>query len=271
MRRLRFAAVALAASVALTGCGGDQFTAAGATSGDGGGDGGIASADGGADASLATFCAQSTGHVFCDDFDRNSSDVKGAWDVVVSTGVASIVLDPSRARSAPNALFVSTKAGSQSNTSGGLQKNVGRARDYHAAFDLYVDSYADPSGQLLAFVMALDFGSSLSLSLGMQSPSAALVLESDGNGSYKSHALSRGFSPSQWVHVKVDVVLPSIASPSGSVRVSLDGASVLDDHLNVSGGATLGDAKLNVGVFPVSGTTPSPWGFRFDNVLLDHP
>ena len=276
MRRLAsraFRAAALAAlAVGISGatllagaCGGEKFTAS-AQAGDGGG-----LVDGASDAAQSpTFCAQNTGHFFCDDFDRDVGDVKGPWDVIISAGGAAATLDPSQARSAPNALFTSTKPGPQSGSAAGLQKLVGRARDYHATFDIYVDSYGDPSGQIFAFVLSLDFGQNLTLSLGMQSPTSAVVLESSGGANGRVHPLSKGFSSGQWVRVKLDVVLPSGSNPNGSLKVALDGVSVVDDHLNLTSGATLGDAKLGVGLFPGGGTTTSAWGFRFDNVLLDH-
>lgn len=256
------------------GCGGEKFTSATPVSGD---DGGIeaGAADGAGDAALGYCEANASKHFFCDDWDSRT-DPKGLWDAVGAGGSGSVLVDGTQSRSVPSSFVAKTiKTGSTDGTVAVLQKKLGRLKDFHVAFELFVEQYGSdqrPADKNPAVIANLALGSAVNFSFAIESPLSATFSETVTNDAGTPVSYPRqisGFETGKWVRVLIDLTPPTAVGGQGNVHITIDGTVVLNDHLNTP--PLVGpDGTFVLGVLFAPGeTAPNLWTIHFDNLTID--
>jgi hypothetical protein len=125
-----------------------------------------------------------------------------------------------------------------------------------------------PNNVRVASIFSADVATASGVSIAWRNGGAfVLVVTPASGGNVSELALPIAPSPAldQWVHVKLDIVFS--ATGAGSVKMSIDGASVLDKSGLSIVGSGMGGAQLELGL--VTRDTTPEFKASFDNVTLD--
>jgi hypothetical protein len=253
--------------------------------GDGGeGDSGSAH-DAGAplpDAAPTGYCALlSPAPLFCDDFDEGA--LRPPWNQVTGMN-ATVSLSNATAVSTPNAMLVTTVAGSQSVDGAGYKQFApltSAATTQKLDFDLRIEQ-GDQSNRSDAIVAAIQFYDSLNDVWDLQleaywdatTNKFTILLSEDGEpgdggtNQYYSHTASAELAPNTWVHVTMELSMssPLVAFGPATAKLSFDGTLIASaSQLHIA--TTNPTPEILMGVTYV-GSDNTGWTARYDDVTF---
>jgi len=225
------------------------------------GEGGASGVDGSASDGAAThWCAERAATLaLCDDFDTGDAPGTPAWTATNQVGgVATLSLESGDSTSAPRSLLVVKPTSDPTlNVESWLQKVLpSEPAGVLVSFDVRIDDLGE------GFNLAVLHQGHLDLVLAQYSADqTTLREEATGGGLLKEDPASSAIVPGEWRHVELDG-----AFAERRVRVTINGAKVVDASFDASAVATGSPASVGLGIVYVQGA--SRLQVRYDDVTV---
>jgi hypothetical protein len=211
-------------------------------------------------------------HTFCASFD--AATVLSGWKALGQSPGAMLQLDTAQVKSPPASLLAVVPANASGSVVATLTQPFAQPlKGAHLELDMRVgpSAFGDPdagAGSVrLATLSASDVATATGVSLAWRSEGAVVLVAIANDGGTEERAFPLQSTPAAdaWVHLKLDAVFD--AAGAGSVKVAIDGASVLDQSgLSIVGSGAPG-TQLDLGL-AARDVTPELRA-NYDNVTLD--
>ena len=224
-------------------------------------------------ADAGTWCGQqSPAPTFCADFDEAS--LTGGWNAVNQTN-GTLTADSTNVSSPPHALLAATKA---TNANAMAQASLdydplATGSNVHFELELRVGTLDAASNVVVGGVSVGPTGN------GNDAYHAFLVVAASGafveeafhqatGEIYQDTPLSQSPAVGTYVHVALDLVLPTATGPAPTLTIRFDGNIVLGPRPLYGGGAS-GSLEIEVGASVYPTVNVGPNALDVDNVLLN--
>jgi len=211
-------------------------------------------------------------HTFCASFD--DATALSGWKALAQSPGTTIQLDTQQLKSPPSSLLVMLPVSASGSLVTALTQTFPQPlKGAHLEFDLrigpavFADMDAGAGLVRLASISVPDFATASGVSLAWRSdgPVVLVAAAQDGGVGETAYPLQSAPAVDTWVHVRLDAVLD--AAGAGSVKVTLDGATALEQGGLSIVGAGEPAVQLDVGL--VSRDQTPELRVNYDNATLD--
>jgi hypothetical protein len=211
-------------------------------------------------------------HTFCASFDDMTA--LSGWKALAQSPGTTIQLDTQQQKSPPSSLLVMLPGSPDGTLVTTLTQSFAKPfKGAHLELDLrmgpaaFAGTDAGAGGVRLASISVPDFATASGVSLAWRGdgPVVLVATAQDGGVSETAYKLQSAPAVDSWVHLRLDAVLG--AAGAGNVKVTLDGATVLEQGGLSIVGAGEPATQLDVGL--VSRDQTPELRANYDNATLD--